>query len=363
MTRMAVVAGGIRSDVLIAPGLLRRAGGFIRVRTGARRVLLISSARVLRLHGAPLRRSLRRAGLRTVVLRVPDGEAAKTTATLVDLLRRLARSGADRGSVVAAFGGGTVGDVGGLAAALFARGIRVVQIPTTLEAQVDAAIGGKTAINLPEGKNLAGAFHQPVLVLADPEVLRTLPLRQVRAGLAEVVKCGVIADAGLFRWMERHAAALGRGEPAALRHAIVAAARIKCRVVTADERERGRRIILNFGHTLGHGLEAAGGFRRLAHGEAVAIGMVAAANLSASRGQCTREVPRRLEALLRAIGLPVRPPRGLRTGVLAGAMAVDKKRAGAGLRLVLTRRIGAVTVMDGFTPRDLFGELVPDRSR
>ncbi len=363
MRTFTIRAPGGRSRVLAGAGLLGRAGALIRSATGAPRVFVVSSRPVARFHGAVLRASLRRARLPARWLLVPDGEAAKTPAALIGLLRGLARARAGRGDVVVAFGGGTVGDVGGLAAALFARGLRIIQIPTTLEAQVDAAIGGKTAINLPEGKNLAGAFHQPVLVIADPAVLRTLPLRQVRAGLAEVVKCGVIADAKLFGWMERAATALRGGDPAALRRAIVAAAGIKARVVSADERERGRRIILNFGHTLGHGLEAAGGFRRLAHGEAVAIGMVAAARLSVRRGLCAPVVARRIESLVRAIGLPAAPPAGVRWSAVARAMLVDKKRAGARLRLVLTRRIGAVTVGDGFMPADILGELVPNRSR
>ncbi|MEK7764676.1 MAG: 3-dehydroquinate synthase, partial [bacterium] len=250
----------------------------------------------------------------------------------------------------AAFGGGTVGDVAGFAASAYMRGIRFVQIPTTLEAQVDAAIGGKTGVDLPEGKNLAGAFHQPVVVLCDPAVLRTLPSRQLRAGLAEVVKNGVIFSRPLFEWLERNAARLNAADPRSLARAVLASVRIKAAIVSADERESGRRAILNFGHTAGHALEAAAGYRGLLHGEAVAVGMVCAARLSVRLGCCAPGVVDRLVGLLRRLRLPVRPPRGLDRGRIARALALDKKRVRGVLRVVLTREIGGVTVRAGVSP-------------
>jgi len=226
------------------------------------------------------------------------------------------------------------------------RGIRFVQIPTTVVAQVDAAIGGKTAVDLPEGKNLVGAFHQPMLVLSDPEVLRTLPRRQFLAGLAEVVKHAAIASPSLFAWLERHAAQVRRGELGALQSVVEANSRIKAAVVAGDERESGRRVILNFGHTLGHALEAAGGYRRLLHGEAVAIGMACAARLSVRLGVCAPSVACRIEALLRELGVPVSVPVGVPRARIAKARGLDKKRRRGRLRVVLTRKIGGVTVRD-----------------
>jgi 3-dehydroquinate synthase len=277
---------------------------------------------------------------------------------LESLLRHMARAGLDRRSLVVALGGGTVGDVAGLAAALYARGVGVVQVPTTLVGQVDSAIGGKTAVDLPEGKNLVGAFHQPSAVICDPDVLRSLPERQYRAGLAEVVKHGVIASRPLFEMLEGSRAALLARDPSLLERIIVACARIKAQVVRADERETGGvRTMLNFGHTLGHGIEAAAGYSGILHGEAVAIGMVAAARLSAKSGLCRREVPARITSLLSSLGLPVRLPRSINRGAIAVAMSRDKKRAGHGLRVVLTPGIGGVRVRDGISPGEIIGTL------
>jgi len=357
MTVIPVRVPGHPYRIVIGRGLLRSAGARIRRATGAQALHVVTSPPLRRRFGAAFTRSCRRASCSVTWHLVPDGERAKTLAVAGTLLRGLARAGAGRDAVVVALGGGTVGDVGGLVAALYARGVRVIQVPTTLEAQVDAAIGGKTAVDLPEGKNLAGAFHQPSLVLADPDVLRTLSPRQRRAGLAEVVKYGVIDSAALFRWMERHAPALRRGEAGALDHVVAASARIKARVVAGDEREGGRRMILNFGHTLGHGLEAAGGYRRLLHGEGVAIGMVAAARLSHALGLCAAAVPRRIEALLGNLGLPAAAPRWARRGPVRSAMRLDKKARAGSLRLVLTRSIGDVTVKAGFQPDQLLAML------
>ncbi len=343
---------GVRSyPVIIGCGLLRTAGMRLKRLLGINELYVCSSAPVVRLHGLTLRASCRRAGLALRWLPVPDGERAKTLACAGRLLRRLARARAGRDAVVVALGGGSVGDTAGFVAAVYARGIRYVQIPTTLEAQVDAAIGGKTAVDLPEGKNLAGAFHQPAAVLSDPRVLTTLSQRQLRAGLAEVVKYGVIANPSLFVWLERNAPRVLRGETAALQYVIEASSRIKATIVSGDERETGRRIILNFGHTLGHALEAAGGYRRLLHGEAVSIGMVGAARVSAKLGICAPEVPTRLETLLRILGLPVSVPAGLSRARILRAQAVDKKRRRGHLRVVLTRKIGGVTVRDDVSPR------------
>jgi len=333
------------TQILIAPGALSRLGAFVRGTTGASRVVLIADARVARLWGEPVARSLRAARLEVTALRVPPGERSKRPGELARLWRGLARARLGRDGAVIAFGGGVAGDLAGFAAATWLRGVPWICVPTTLLAQVDSGIGGKTAVDLPEGKNLVGAFHQPLGVLVDPAVLATLPARHVRAGLVEVVKMGFATDAALFRWCERNAAALARREPAALAQAVARGIRAKARVVAADERERegGGRTALNFGHTLGHAIEAALGYRRLLHGEAVAIGVRVAAELSEHGAGLAPRSRVRLEALLERLGAPTRmPPLAIRA--LLVAMANDKKRRGGSIRWVLTPRIGAASV-------------------
>jgi 3-dehydroquinate synthase len=358
MTRIPVRLAGRKCLIAVGRGLLGRAGTLLAPLLSGRLVVCVSSAPVIRIAGSRFARSLVRARTPARWLTVPDGERAKTMGVLESLLRHMARVGVDRRSFVIAFGGGTVGDVAGLSAAMYARGIGMVQVPTTLVGQVDSAIGGKTAVDLPEGKNLVGAFHQPAAVICDPDALLTLPDRQYRAGLAEVVKYGVIASPSLFELLERSRAAVVAREPVLLERIVVTCARIKARVVSADERETtGLRTMLNFGHTLGHGLEAATGFGGMLHGEAVAIGMVAAARLSAKLGVCRRETPGRISALLSSFGLPVSLPRSANRSAVVAAMARDKKRAGHGLRVVLTPGMGGVRVRDGISPGQLIGTL------
>jgi 3-dehydroquinate synthase len=343
--------------VLVGRGLLAKTGRILRARLGSARLFVVTSAPVGRRYAPALMASIRRAGLRARVLTIPDGERAKTWGEAGRLLRRLARAGAGRDDVIVALGGGTVGDLAGFAAAVYARGIRCAQVPTTLLAQVDSSLGGKTGVDLPEGKNLAGAFHRPAVVISDPGLLSTLPASQVRSGLAEAVKHGVISSAALFSWMERNAAVLAAGDIVALERAVLESVRIKAAVVTRDEKESGERMILNFGHTAAHALEAAGGFRRLSHGAAVAIGMVAAARLSVLLGACPESVPARIGSLLRSLGLPIRPPAELDRAKVISAMAVDKKRRHGRLRVVLTRRIGDVTVRNEVNPQLLMKAL------
>ncbi len=280
-----------------------------------------------------------------VPILIEDGEQAKAWATLDHVVDAMLAARCGRDSVVVALGGGVVGDLAGFAAATWLRGVPWVGVPTSLLAQVDSSVGGKTAIDLPEGKNLAGAFHQPAGVLVDPETLATLPARHVRAGLAEVIKTGFAVDAPLFAWCERHADALAAGEPVALAGAVARAIRVKARVVLADERERegGARTALNFGHTLGHAIEAARGYRGWLHGEAVAVGMRAAAELSVALAGLPVGERVRLEAMLDHLRLPLRmPPLPLRA--LLAAMATDKKRARGEVRWVLTPQIGDASV-------------------
>jgi 3-dehydroquinate synthase len=249
--------------------------------------------------------------------------------------------------VIVAVGGGVVGDLAGFAAASVYRGVQLVQVPTTLLAMVDSSVGGKTGINLPEGKNLAGAFHQPAAVVMDLDFLRTLPPREGRAGWAEVIKTAAIRDAALLATLEERREALSGLDVGAVGPVIEACARIKAAVVAEDERESGLRRILNFGHTLAHGLEAATRYGRLLHGEAVAVGMAFAAWLGESLGRTEPGTARRLETLLRGYGLPVRPPRGLPPSRVLKAMEGDKKRGPGGLRWVLLARPGEVVIADG----------------
>jgi 3-dehydroquinate synthase len=336
---------GARSRVRIAPGALASLGRFVRDVTGADRVALVTDRRVAGLWGDAARRSLRAAGLAVEPLVVPAGERSKRPELLARLWRGLAAAHLGRDAAVVALGGGVVGDLAGFAAATWLRGVPWVCVPTTLVAQADSSIGGKTAIDLPEGKNLVGAFHQPAGVLVDPGTLGTLPARHVRAGLAEVIKKGFAVDASLFRWCERNADALAARDARALAGAVDRAIRVKARVVRADERERdgGRRTALNFGHTLGHAIEAVHGYRGLLHGEAVAIGMRAAAELGVAVAGLPLEHRVRLEAMLDHVGLPVRMPPTPLASLLA-AMATDKKRARGETRWVLTPQIGDASV-------------------
>ena len=303
MKKIPVKLGAAAYDVLIADGLLRDAGKLIRARCGTpSHCLVITSPRIRRLWGKPLEASMRSARLAFTVLTIPDGEQHKSLRTLEKLLLQMAAAGVDRSSLVIAFGGGVVGDVAGFAAASYMRGIPVVQIPTTLLAQVDASIGGKTGVNLPAGKNLVGAFHQPKFVLIDPQILSTLSQREFRAGFFEVIKCGVIRDARLFRAIERAPQSFLLRDPKLLMHAITASVKVKAEVVSRDEREGGLRRILNFGHTIGHALEAEGNYKRFLHGEAVAWGMVAASQIGVAVGVTSQEVAERIMSVVEACG-------------------------------------------------------------
>jgi len=279
------VALGARSYPIIVAGSYRGLPQALARLGLGREGVVVSHARLLRRIGPGVLPLLRRAGWRLSIITVPESETAKSFAILQRLLAAVARRSAMRVPVLIAVGGGVVGDLAGFAAAVFRRGVPYVQLPTTLLSQVDSAIGGKTAIDMPQGKNLIGAFHQPRLVWNNSAVLRSLPMRQRRSGLSEVIKYGVIADASLFQFLERHLEACLRLTPEAVRTMVIGSCRIKAAVVARDEREtRGARAHLNFGHTLGHALEAATGFHRWTHGEAIAIGMCAAARIAVGEG-------------------------------------------------------------------------------
>jgi len=344
----------VGSRIRIEPGGLERLGEFARAVTRARRVALVSDRTVAARFGKRARLALRRAGVEATLIVIPPGERTKRPEQLARLWERFAALGLERGDAVVALGGGVVGDLAGFAAATWLRGVDWIGVPTTLLAQVDSSVGGKTAVDLPAGKNLVGAFHQPAGVLVDPLTLVSLPPRQRRAGLAEVVKTGMAVDAALFAWTHRHLAPLVAGEPRALAGAVERAIRAKARIVRRDERERegGGRTALNYGHTLAHALEAAHGYRGLLHGEAVAIGMRVAAELSVRAAGLDPAARERQDAMLDALGLPRRmPPTPIPR--LLDAMRQDKKRNARGVRWVLTPRVGHASV-----PRLISGRLV-----
>ena len=306
---------------------------------------ILSSPRVWRALGSNFLKNFpRKAGPHLHLF--DDAESAKNLTTVENLSRSLVRAGADRSSLLIALGGGVVGDVAGFVAASYLRGISIVQIPTTLVAQVDSSIGGKTGVNLPEGKNLVGAFYPPMLVLVDPRALATLPAREFRGGLAEVIKYGVIADPQLFDFLESSMDRILRRDPSALLHIIRRSIEIKARVVSSDEKEFGRREILNFGHTFGHALESTTGYKRFQHGEAIAWGMMCAALLGHETVGTPPDEVSRLVALIRQIGpLPAWPTR-ISPQKLLAAMRSDKKARSGKLRFVLSAKVGSASTYD-----------------
>lgn len=352
MTVVTVSGGDFAAyDVVVERGLLARSGERIGPLVRGRTVI-ISDETVAGLHGATLIASLAGAGIAAEVITVPPGEGSKSFAELERVLDQLLAAGLDRKDVVIALGGGVVGDLAGLAAALFMRGIDFIQVPTTLLAQVDSSVGGKTAIDTPRGKNLVGAFHQPRLVLADIDVLATLPPVQLRSGWAEVLKHGLICDAAFFDWLAGAGAAGATGDAGALERAVVRSVEIKSAIVGEDEKEAGRRALLNLGHTFGHAVEAELGFDEaaLAHGEAVALGCVLAFRYSARLGQCPAADADRVEAVIAAAGLPTRLGQAgqFSADALIARMAGDKKAEGGRLTLILARAIG-----DAFVERSV----------
>ena len=330
-------------DVLIEHGLLQRAGRHLESVMGRRaRCFVVTTASVRRRWGRELSASLQRAGVEEVVLEMAEGERYKTLATVEGLAEKFVKHSADRRSVAIAFGGGVVGDVTGFLASIYMRGLECVQIPTTFLAQVDAALGGKTGVNLRAGKNLLGSFHQPRAVLVDPAVLATLPEREYRSGLYEALKCGVIRSPRLFEFMEEERERILQRDPRALEWVIAECVQVKARVVAADERERGLRRILNFGHTIGHALEAETGYRRFRHGEAVAWGMVAASRMAADLGKLDVGTAKRICSAVLAYG-PL-PSVGVSNRALVRRLAADKKTVDGVAHFVLPRAIGHVEI-------------------
>jgi 3-dehydroquinate synthase len=316
------------------------------------RVVIVTNETVAPLFLERIERGVQQAGKEVQVISLPDGEKYKTWETLNSIFDAMLEARCDRTTTIVALGGGVVGDVAGFAAATYQRGIAYVQVPTTLLSQVDSSVGGKTAINHPSGKNMIGAFYQPRLVLADIATLKTLPERELSAGLAEVIKYGAIMDEGFFRWLEENMDRLVQREPQALAHAVEVSCRCKARIVAADERESGKRALLNFGHTFGHAIEAGLGFGQWLHGEAVGAGMLLAARLSELQGDISEQDVRRLERLLSRAGVPTRAP-ALGVQRYLDLMGHDKKVHKGNLRLVLLRAIGDAYLSDDFSAQAL----------
>lgn len=359
-----VALGDRAYDVRIGAGLLARAGTEIAPLLRRPRVAIVSDAAVDALHGDACRAALDAAGIGSVTLTLPPGEATKGWPEFTRTVEWLLDQKVERRDVVVALGGGVIGDLVGFAAAVLRRGVRFVQVPTSLLAQVDSSVGGKTGINAPQGKNLIGAFHQPSLVLADIAVLDTMPARDFRAGYGEVVKYGLLGDAAFFDWLEAHGPALAAGDRAARQVAVRRSVEMKAEIVVRDETEQGDRALLNLGHTFCHALEAATGYSdRLLHGEGVAIGCALAFELSARLGLCSQEDPSRLRAHLAAMGMKrdLRDIPGDLPGAeaLIGLMAQDKKVMDGRLRFVLARGIGQAFVADD-VPADVLRSLMED---
>lgn len=345
MSRTVAVGGATPYTIAIGPGLLDD-GVALAAHVRGRHVLLVSDSTVGPLYAARVVAALSaHTPAQVLVSCIAAGEASKTLDAFAELARELADFGATRDACVFALGGGVVGDLAGFAAACWMRGIDVVQLPTSLLAMVDSSVGGKTAVDLPQGKNLVGAFHPPRAVFADTAALHTLPDRELRAGLAEVVKYGAIGDAAFLHWLEAHALALLARDDAALGEAIAVSCAHKAAIVERDPLEHGERALLNFGHTFGHAIEAEQGYGGLVHGEAVAVGMVLAARLSSRLGLAQDADAEALAALLARFGLPTTLPAGLDAETLLARMRLDKKAAASGLRFVLWGGPGTARVV------------------
>jgi 3-dehydroquinate synthase len=343
MIRVPVSTPSRSYEVLIGSGLLARSGEILSKIIEGRRVFVVTVPPVRRRWAKPLLKSLAASEIKAEILEMPDGERAKRLSTLERLAEKLVKHGADRGVTLIALGGGVVGDVTGFLASIYMRGVDVIQIPTTVLAQVDAAIGGKTGVNLVSGKNLLGTFHQPRVVLVDPSVLETLPTREYRAGLYESLKCGVIGDPGLFRLFEDRRREILDRDPAIVEKVVADSVQLKASIVSADEREGGIRQVLNFGHTIGHALEAETRYTQLLHGEAVAWGMIAATHIALSTGKLDSVTAGRISNSV--LGFGRLPTMKWKTANILQRLRSDKKTKQGVVHFVLPREIGKVEIV------------------
>ncbi|GAB4347672.1 MAG: 3-dehydroquinate synthase [Gammaproteobacteria bacterium] len=340
---------GARSyPIFIGPNLLENSKYFKNYLTGES-AMIVTNDVVAPLYLDSLKSGL--TGLRLAEIVLPDGEKHKTLSTVNDIFTRLLELRFDRSTTLIALGGGVVGDITGFAAACYQRGVSFIQVPTTLLAQVDSSVGGKTGVNHPLGKNMIGAFHQPMCVVADTETLRTLDNRQLSAGIAEIIKYGLIGDKEFFEWLEDNIENLVRKDEQALMVAIERSCLNKARIVEEDELESGKRALLNLGHTFGHAIEAAMGYGNWLHGEAVAAGMCMAARMSHRHGWLSEAEVSRIESLIRRANLPVDPPKTITPEKFKEMMSVDKKIAKGQLRLVLLKSIGEAVLSSDYEPR------------
>ncbi len=330
--------------IMIEPGNLKLLGNLVRPRVRGKTACLISHARINRLYGQTAESSLRRAGFQVHKILVPEGETTKSLARAESIIGRMIARHADRTAFIVALGGGVIGDLAGFVAATYMRGIEYIQVPTSLLAQVDSSVGGKVAVNHPQGKNLIGAFLQPRLVVSDPGMLQSLSRRQFRAGLAEVIKSAIIADAGFFLDLESELPKILRLELNSLSRMITRSCAVKARIVEKDETEQGLRAILNYGHTLGHALETFHQYRGYLHGEAISVGMAAAARLALETGVCQQETVDRQERILHQAGLPVKG-RGEPINAIWRIMQTDKKVQKGDRNFILTPNIGRARII------------------
>lgn len=352
MQRLSIDLGERSYDILIGPGLRKRVGEFLKAVLKPSRVVVITHPSINELYGEEVVGNFVAQGWTTDIIEIPEGESSKNLGQAEKLYDHLLELNCDRKSVLVALGGGVIGDLVGFVAATYQRGIPFIQVPTTLLSQVDSSVGGKTAVNHPKGKNMIGAFYQPRLVVADLETLRTLPQKEFRAGLAEIVKYGVISDARLFEFLEAHYKEILNLDHKSLAHIVETSCAIKAEVVEKDERESHYRMILNFGHTFGHAIESLTEYSQFIHGEAVAIGMVCAAQLSLSVGKCSEDVPRRIKALLKNLDLPVDMPE-LDASAVLESLYHDKKTMDRKIKFILVNEIGSIEIMDQMSEAEI----------
>jgi 3-dehydroquinate synthase len=360
MVRIPITTVQHAYEAVIEHGFLSRAGMVIRKTLGGKHPLfVITVPPVRRRWGNVLFKSLSAAGFSLKIIEMPDGERHKRLATIELLAEKLIKQGADRKAVILAFGGGVVGDVAGMLASVYMRGVKLIQVPTTVQAQLDAAIGGKTGVNLRAGKNLVGTFYQPELVLIDPKVLSTLPIREFRAGMYEALKAGIIGNPDLFTRLEATHLSAVRADPKFLAWTLAESVRLKAHVVSADEKEGGLRRVLNFGHTLGHALEAATGYRQFLHGEAVAWGMHAAAKIALDMRVCDSSVYERICDAIHAWGSL--PAVNVQTAKALKLLHSDKKTEAGAVHFVLPREIGRVEIVKNVPERVIASALAEIR--
>ena len=345
MQRLNIDLGERSYDILLGSGLLGKLGQYLSRVVKPSRIILITHPSLFQIYGEKVLSGLKGQGWTADLIEVEEGETSKTLGQAEKIFDRLLDLKCDRKSVLIALGGGVIGDLVGFVAATFQRGIPFVQVPTTLLSQVDSSVGGKTAVNHPKGKNMIGAFYQPCMVVADLDTLQTLPEKEFRAGLAEIIKYGVISDASLFDYLEKNTEKVLQLDKECLEYIIKTSCSIKAEVVEKDERENHYRMILNFGHTIGHAIEALTSYSQFIHGEAVAIGMVYAAKLSQKLGKCQKEVPQRLDRLIKKCGLPADLP-DLNPKAIIESLYHDKKTMNHKIKFILVKEIGVVEIIE-----------------